>query len=939
MKSRIHSITVNAFRAYRDEQTFDLNAPVVVLYGPNGLGKTSLFDAIDFACTGRIGRLCRQQRGQDEFARIATHLSKGAAQGETFLTFSAEGSPDPITVRRSVSDWNSAWQANTKYDRKHLLTLLTGAKSDSSRVQNLESLFRATHLFGQDDQELLLQFREQSVIPSELVTRMLALDDYAASSTKVSRVVKVANSTASSHKNESERIAGLLAEKESRLSELAKLSAGELELPLPQLSAEIEQQLKELFDDFDVSSSDGDLSAQRVDTWVSLLESELERLDGWLLRARQLSDQIEVFGIAQNASHEAKQALLEASKKTALLEQQSEASKSKKLDHAEKLANEKKLFDEASQLEASLNECIRVQESAKRLHRDIATTKQTVESIRTKQTDITNESRLIEREIETLQAESQRCSKVLGDAKQRVRDLQGLRDTIPKWQEDIASVEGLEIRRSEISAGMVEARKSIDADSATLGKLTPQVSDLQREYDDLTSNDAELTKLLDEIEKFVVSGDCPTCGTPFQSAELLKAAIEKQKVNRTSVVQRHVDRMQAAKKECDAVRASLDKNREKLNALTTEESSVAGQLRGINERLSENSSSASRLGISTDIAILPNDMVRALDLAEQDLEKSEEANRRQEQALTEVNSRSKALASELPNIQTSLQEIESALDSQRRQLSTFETKLQEQLDSLGKSGATKDSLEQDLENLAKQKAQIEIGISRSEHQAEVDAKDEARVLKEMSEHAKLVGEIEQRLRKSSLKLSKMESDCEKLGTEFPPQEKMINTEVHSTESRRARTQSVLEDAKRLLPSLKVQSAIQERAEIETELVSLRAALASSDAATTRANSIHVGFERIRGLLNGQRDRAIETHVQTYGPLITVLQQRLRSVYGFGHIDITAKSGEILVEVDWDGEPVKPIDYFSDSQKQILMLSVYLAGCPPKLVWVCTCASG
>src|SRR5260370_1177025 len=60
--SRLVSLAVEGFRAYRDVQTFDLDASVVVLYGPNGLGKTSLFDAIDYAATGRIGRLCSGQR-------------------------------------------------------------------------------------------------------------------------------------------------------------------------------------------------------------------------------------------------------------------------------------------------------------------------------------------------------------------------------------------------------------------------------------------------------------------------------------------------------------------------------------------------------------------------------------------------------------------------------------------------------------------------------------------------------------------------------------------------------------------------------------------------------------------------------------------------------------------------------------------------------------
>lgn len=43
------------------------------------------------------------------------------------------------------------------------------------------------------------------------------------------------------------------------------------------------------------------------------------------------------------------------------------------------------------------------------------------------------------------------------------------------------------------------------------------------------------------------------------------------------------------------------------------------------------------------------------------------------------------------------------------------------------------------------------------------------------------------------------------------------------------------------------------------------------------------------------------------------------------VKLHAKGNEIHVEVGWETKHVKPADYFSDSQKQILMLSLFLAG--------------
>lgn len=84
---------------------------------------------------------------------------------------------------------------------------------------------------------------------------------------------------------------------------------------------------------------------------------------------------------------------------------------------------------------------------------------------------------------------------------------------------------------------------------------------------------------------------------------------------------------------------------------------------------------------------------------------------------------------------------------------------------------------------------------------------------------------------------------------------------------------------------------------------------------------------IERLLQRERQAAIERHIAAYGPMITTIQQRLRSVYGFGGVRLEARGGEATVQVEWRNKNVHvpPTDFFSDSQRQILMLSIFLAG--------------
>jgi exonuclease SbcC len=72
----LQTVVIKNFRAYRKTQRFAIGADVTVLYGPNGFGKTSFFDAIDFAVTGGIGRF--RSVNDARFKKIARHLDSMA---------------------------------------------------------------------------------------------------------------------------------------------------------------------------------------------------------------------------------------------------------------------------------------------------------------------------------------------------------------------------------------------------------------------------------------------------------------------------------------------------------------------------------------------------------------------------------------------------------------------------------------------------------------------------------------------------------------------------------------------------------------------------------------------------------------------------------------------------------------------------------------------
>ena len=86
------------------------------------------------------------------------------------------------------------------------------------------------------------------------------------------------------------------------------------------------------------------------------------------------------------------------------------------------------------------------------------------------------------------------------------------------------------------------------------------------------------------------------------------------------------------------------------------------------------------------------------------------------------------------------------------------------------------------------------------------------------------------------------------------------------------------------------------------------------------------FEELSRLVSSQQNDATANFTREYGPRTSVIQRRLRSVYGFDDIEIQSHESTISVRVKRHGEVLRPTDYFSQSQQQTLFLGLFLTAC-------------
>lgn len=89
---RLKSVTIEGFRGFSRKVTIDLDADVIILQGPNGVGKTSLLDAILWALTGKI------ERFEDRGSPISLYAREGIAR----VSLDIGSNRQRVTIARST---------------------------------------------------------------------------------------------------------------------------------------------------------------------------------------------------------------------------------------------------------------------------------------------------------------------------------------------------------------------------------------------------------------------------------------------------------------------------------------------------------------------------------------------------------------------------------------------------------------------------------------------------------------------------------------------------------------------------------------------------------------------------------------------------------------------------------------------------------------------
>ena len=921
--SRLASLTVEGFRAYRDAQTFDLDASVIVLYGPNGLGKTSLYDAIEYACTGRIGRLCKVRRSQSEFAQIASHLDKTPGSGSVVLTLKGHGGNSRgRRIQRSTGDWGTAWIDGEEFGRKDVINTITqaGWLDIVPRLPNLESLFRATHLFSQGEQELLAQFQDGSTIPEAFVSETLSLQDYSAGLDKVGKVLSELRKYERVIDEDARRL-----REETHALKIALTEASEpgireptaIDFAIADLRQEMESALVDLEPLPETATVDAyaewhELTMTRsvsCDDRVRLAQALRNELPGDQEQVRaQAAAQARLEDIAQEFSEVADQERAVARRlEVAGATLKDAETKQRRIEHRLKdLRAASNAFSELGGL-ARQAAALAVERDRHNLERvDVDSRATEGKSALSKAAAHLSEAR---RRVQSKQSE--------------VAEIRGLLEELPQREED----ESLEAKiRGRVVVAQEAARDARTRREQAKKKLhlAQRARELREpEYRRATAAQTEIETLLDSIHRHVRDHSCPLCGSEFATVDKLQASIRRRREGESP----YNDLTTDYRKLVEAESQATDRLQVGAAEVTRAEQSVEelqGTLQSTNLRLQS----------------FGGRIERALGQGHPDVVQLRGVLERRQGAISEELRAGEAVAEtahiHLNSLESSVAEDTARLETIREQLAELEGAIQKLADSRRALSAQVEATLPDAENsesgLAKGTAVAErtrddlIVLIRRLQTEQPASRDEAEALgkrrQALSEaRSQLVATLGQ-LNQSTSSFRRRLGD---LGAsdDGDSLDGVIDEETGRSEAIR----SLAAKGRIVVEALRARALRQRLLEARDQLERVGEESGTCEGRLTRVRAAAAVCKSMEGVLKRERETAIERHIAAYGPLITKIQQRLRAVYGFGEVQLEARGGEARVRVEWRNKSVQvpPSDFFSDSQKQILMLSIFMAG--------------
>ena len=940
---RLTGLDIAEFRGIRQLNHADMSfgADVVVVYGPNGVGKTSIADAFEWAVTGEVGRLSKYKQdsglpdllshvlSQGASAKVVCHLGNRKVIGREHL---ARGTYATIGGKHAS-------------DNRDLIDAVVGTTAPTGgtrlTIGALRDLFRGSHLLGQHSmREFLTQTSADERF--NILTSMIGAEEFVRFRQKTTDIRKRVESACRTHGVAMDQD-GLRLREVNRRVEAAESELGQLKVLLGSTLAP-ETAIAELLGvagrhgcslaEDDLTSLEHEPLHQRLEfvriQMEPLLASRRKEAAERVTRLRDIEAAAASYRGALAATATLRRQCSESEASAAQLQvkvQEGQASAPNAKQRVRELTNALQTATESHSrlawLSVKIQELyqhrLRVDQIGAHLVQVTAQAKQGRDQSAEADQSLGNERR-------RLDALGQTAAK-LSAAKTMVDSLRNR--LVQMIAPLVGEIAGLTEREASLATELPAIAAKGQTARGRLRQVQADVERLQNGQAALTRQHGERQGALSTLAELVQSATCPLCGHAFDTAEKLKQEIAKQLAmvpyelrNVQQALQAALPQAQEAAQAAAAAEAALG---QATKAIETTRQKKVDLARSVTAFMAECA------GVGVDLP--SDDPSRWSHL----LEEASEA-------------RSPAtLSAELAVARANIAGLENRASQLRANASTQASALSESELQAASARAALQQLEQEIVSQGFQLTTLpppdEMGAAIAEALRAIEA---ARAPLAQAEASQRQDEVQ--LQEAIASLAKVRE--------------VIKTTRHSLDLKESEVSrfELLSAQMNVLPNAPGDAIRQAMGSAQAEVISLDKleAMRQDLSKLARLEELSHQLDDLRNQQKAQEDRgrvalgkaqqlqqwvtrldelereaadqqlgAVGAHVKSLEPAIDLIYRRLNPHPLFGKIRVLVDEDDhtlrILAEAEGNDITVNPPGFFSDAQLNVLAISVFLAG--------------
>jgi|GEM_PF-2333515 len=913
IQTTLKSISIENFRAYRNKKTFEVGSAITVLYGPNGFGKTSFFDAMDFAVTGGVGRLETNNGG---LIRAVKHLDSRDDEPTTVtLTLERDGLPHVIT--RNLEDHNNADVDGKISTRKDVLSLLTGSASAAAdRVDNMVNLFRATHLFSQDRQELTRDVAEKCELPADIVSRMLAFEDYVSGLKKTEEVLRLARQSLKEATEQAQAARKTISTEQADLTRLEILASVDTSTEaLDAQFAELEQvistsgfnvsgilprdtrSLRAMLESFAAEAIRMRTNQSKALDQISNLKILHEQLDSMHPQLEERKTQLEQVEVSANESSER---LVLLTSELAQLKEQEQA-----------LLNRRDWSKWAVSAQPNYGQLIAQQQ--------------------TRTADLTSLTLRLNRQKESLskvQSEKQEADATLqrlegnlkkaGESRLRAQELKEQASLLAQIEPQLTEKKALEAKLQGLSNEKSQHLAKMQLEILPQELLVVQIDS---KLTLAKSNETTLKQLIAELRSHVEGATCLLCGHNHETQDALLDAIDQRLEQCDDIVK---------------LNEILVGEREKLQALLTTRQIVTKELNQVEQRQTQvkiECEHLERQRMSYEMTLSSAGLTLSSDISRQLVRIIFETNKAELMAANAVSNARQLLEAKNTALSTAQDDYQT-LEREQNSSTTALEAIKHQLDEiLAKANRRMVNLEGSQQSLNEALRDSEVQLTKTNSSvhtksAEIDKQKAANaaaitiLTATRTSHQKIVQAVNTYQTNVQSLLANLKAE----GFDSEISDEQLQQKIQVETTREVTALSLRDRVAELEVAVDKAATSAAFQGIHDRILTAQKVAEKADKLSLNIKPWVAYFEDVVKLLGDQQAIATKHFITEYGPRTAVIQQRLRPVYGFGEVEVLSKDSAISIRVRRKGKELKPTDYFSQSQVQTLVLGLFLTAC-------------